>query len=193
MAEVVAEALADRDVTYVVSSPLERAQETAEPIAAQFGLAIATTSRLIEADNRFEGQQVRRRRRIAAQPPQLVASCATRSRRRGASRTGTIAQRMCAAVHAARDAAAGHEAVCVSPPAPDLDAAAVRRGPAALARPAPARVRLASLTTFHFEDGRVVAVAYARAGRAPARVSAGGAVRQGALTVRRLAVLVACS
>jgi len=38
MATAAAKALAERDVTYVVSSPLERAQETAEPIAAQFKL-----------------------------------------------------------------------------------------------------------------------------------------------------------
>ena len=34
MARLVADHLADRDITYVVASPLERAQETAAPIAA---------------------------------------------------------------------------------------------------------------------------------------------------------------
>ncbi|MGN6574915.1 MAG: histidine phosphatase family protein, partial [Nocardioides sp.] len=35
MAERVAEAVADRDITVVTASPLERAQETAEPVAAR--------------------------------------------------------------------------------------------------------------------------------------------------------------
>ena len=38
MADRVAEHLADRDITHVVASPLERAQETAAPIAAAHGL-----------------------------------------------------------------------------------------------------------------------------------------------------------
>src|SRR4051794_37595892 len=55
MAEVVAKHLADRDVTYVVSSPLERALETAAPIAAVHHLQIAKDARLIEAENHFQG------------------------------------------------------------------------------------------------------------------------------------------
>ncbi len=58
MAKAAAEALADRDVTYVVASPLERAQQTAEPIAAEFGLPIAIDDRLIESANFFEGKRV---------------------------------------------------------------------------------------------------------------------------------------
>ena len=44
------------DVTHVVSSPLERAQETAAPAAAMLGLEVATDDRLIEAANVFEGK-----------------------------------------------------------------------------------------------------------------------------------------
>ncbi|MEV6491954.1 histidine phosphatase family protein, partial [Actinoplanes sp. NPDC051633] len=58
MAKAGAEAVADRDVTYLVSSPLERAQETAEPFAAQFELDVATDVRLIESSNFFEGKKV---------------------------------------------------------------------------------------------------------------------------------------
>ena len=58
MAKAAAEALAGRDVTYVVGSPLERAQETAVPIAAEFKLDIATDTRLIESANYFEGKKV---------------------------------------------------------------------------------------------------------------------------------------
>lgn len=58
MAKAAAEALADRDIGYVVSSPLERARETAEPIAAQFELPVAVDDRLIESANWFEGKRV---------------------------------------------------------------------------------------------------------------------------------------
>src|SRR5213076_2456489 len=57
-AEIVAKALADADLTVVLASPLERAQETAAPIAALHGLDVQTDDGLIEADNRFEGKTV---------------------------------------------------------------------------------------------------------------------------------------
>src|SRR3954447_6261824 len=44
-----------RDVVAVIASPLQRAQETATPIAAAFGVQIATDPRIIEAGNHFEG------------------------------------------------------------------------------------------------------------------------------------------
>lgn len=56
MADRVAEHLAGRDIAYVVASPLERAQETAEPIAETHGVDLATDERLIEAGNVFEGK-----------------------------------------------------------------------------------------------------------------------------------------
>ena len=57
MAKAAAAAVADRDIRLVVSSPLERAVQTAEPIAAQFGLTIETDDRLIESANFFEGKR----------------------------------------------------------------------------------------------------------------------------------------
>ena len=44
-----------RDVTVLRSSPLERALETAAPLAAQFGLDVEIDERLIEPWNHFEG------------------------------------------------------------------------------------------------------------------------------------------
>ena len=49
MAKAAADFLAGRDVTLLLSSPLERARETAEPIAAQFGLPVTVDERLIRA------------------------------------------------------------------------------------------------------------------------------------------------
>ena len=50
-AEAVADALADHDIVLVVASPLQRAQETAAPIAARHGLDVATDPDLIESEN----------------------------------------------------------------------------------------------------------------------------------------------
>ena len=58
MAEMVATSVKDRDITYLVASPLERAQETAEPLAAKLGLPVQLDDRLIEADNKFQGLTV---------------------------------------------------------------------------------------------------------------------------------------
>ena len=50
--------LAKRDIAYLVSSPLERAQQTAGALEALTGLPIRTDERLIEAANQLEGRQV---------------------------------------------------------------------------------------------------------------------------------------
>jgi broad specificity phosphatase PhoE len=55
MAERIAETMAERDIRLVISSPLQRARETAEPLAKALGQEIGTDDRLIEAGNKFEG------------------------------------------------------------------------------------------------------------------------------------------
>ena len=85
-AQRVADWLADRDIVYVVASPLERAQETATPIAERHGLPIDTDDDLIESPNIFQGQ----RSRPATAPcatPATGGTCAIRARRRGVSPT----------------------------------------------------------------------------------------------------------
>jgi broad specificity phosphatase PhoE len=57
-AKAVAAWLAKRDIVHVVASPLERAQETAAPIAAEHGLPIDVDEALIESHNVFQGQRV---------------------------------------------------------------------------------------------------------------------------------------
>src|SRR6516165_8756543 len=56
-AKAAAAFLAGRDVALLLSSPLERALETAAPIAAQFGLEVRVDERLIEPWNHFEGER----------------------------------------------------------------------------------------------------------------------------------------
>src|ERR1700722_5403873 len=57
-AEIAARYLAARPVGHVVSSPLERARETAEPLVAALGLQLAIDDRFIEAENALEGTRI---------------------------------------------------------------------------------------------------------------------------------------
>ncbi len=68
MADGLREEFEDHDVRFVMSSPLERAIETATPTAEAFGLDIVQDDRLIEADNKFEGVPVNKNRWILAHP-----------------------------------------------------------------------------------------------------------------------------
>ena len=113
MAERAADALADRDVSHVISSPLERAQQTAAPVAAKHGLRIAIDDRLIEADNIFEGQRVGVGDGVLKNPKAWRHLYNPFTPSWGEPYV-ELAGRMRAAVSAARTAARGHEAVLVS-------------------------------------------------------------------------------
>ena len=55
MAARVADHFRDRDIVHIRSSPLERTQETAAPIAEILNLSVVIDARVIEAANYFEG------------------------------------------------------------------------------------------------------------------------------------------
>jgi len=57
MASAAADFFAERPVVALFCSPLERAQETARPVAERLGLDIVTDDRLIESWNHFEGMK----------------------------------------------------------------------------------------------------------------------------------------
>ena len=57
MAQTVAEWSKQFDLGAVFASPLQRAQETARPLAAAHNLEIVTNENLIEAANVFEGKK----------------------------------------------------------------------------------------------------------------------------------------
>ena len=113
MAQKVAEHLTGHDVTAVVASSLERAQETAEPIAAAHGVPVTTDDRVIEAGNYFEGRTFGVGDGALRQPrhwPKLVNPF----RPSWGEPYEQIAARMLAAIADVRDRARGHEAVVVS-------------------------------------------------------------------------------
>ncbi len=158
-AETVAAHLADHDVTQVISSPLQRAQETAAPLAVGHGRVVITDDRLIEAANRFQGQRV------------AVGDGALRSPRHWPKLYNPfrpswgeayleIAHRMLAAVHRARALASGHEAVCVSHQLPIWTLRRYLEGRRLWHDPRQRQCSLASLTSLVFADEQLVDIVY---------------------------------
>jgi broad specificity phosphatase PhoE len=159
MAKAAAQALADRDVTYLVASPLERAQQTAEPFAAQSKLPIGVDERLIEGANLFEGKRVAAGEGALRNPRYwyLLRNPFTPS---WGEAYDAVAQRMYAALMAAREAAEGHEAVCVSHQLPIWTLRRHMEHKRLWHDPRRRECALASLTSFHFEDVRLVGIEY---------------------------------
>jgi broad specificity phosphatase PhoE len=159
MAKAAAEALKDRDIAYVASSPLERALETAEPIAAQFTVGVETDGRLLESLNRFEGKTFGVGDGALKHPRNwwMLRDPFTPS---WGEPYRVIAQRMFAAVAAARDAARGREAVCVSHQLPIWTLRRHLERRRLWHDPRGRQCALASLTSVHFVDDLVVGVGY---------------------------------
>jgi broad specificity phosphatase PhoE len=160
MAKAAADFLAGRDVTVLRSSPLERARETAEPIAAQVGLSVEIDERLIEPWNHFEGLtfgvgdgSLRR--------PQHWAHLWNPLRPSWGEPYAEIAVRMRAAMADAAAAARGHEAVLVSHQLPIWVARRSIEGQRLWHHPRHRQCALASVTSFSYHAGEVVAVSYA--------------------------------
>ena len=174
MARDAAEALRGRDVTLVVASPLQRAQETAEPIAEAFGLPIHTDERLIESDNYFEGKTVGVGDG-AFQNPRHWPHLRNPFTPSWGEPYVVIARRMLAAAEAARDRAAGHEAVCVSHQLPIWTLRRYVEQRPLWHRPDRRQCGLASLTSITWEDDRIVTVTYSEPAGAAARRPGAGA------------------
>lgn len=159
MAQATAKWFTDRDVTALFSSPLERALETAAPIAELFGLEPVIDERLIEADNHFEGLTFGAGQGSLKHPrhwPFLINPI----RPSWGEPYKKIAMRMRSAVIAAKDAARGHEAVCVSHQLPiwTLRRYAERRR--LWHHPKHRQCELASVTSLVFQGDRLVEVTY---------------------------------
>ncbi|HEV7965265.1 MAG TPA: histidine phosphatase family protein [Actinoplanes sp.] len=175
MAEAAAKWLDGRDVAALYSSPMERAQETAEPLAQTLGLAVRTDDRLIEAANHFEGKtfgvgdgSLRR--------PEHWPFLWNPFRPSWGEPYEAIARRMLAVMADARDAARGHDAVCVSHQLPIWVTRRKVEGRRLWHNPARRECALASVTSVTYDDDRIVRVDYAEpAGDLSRRPSVPGA------------------
>ena len=159
MATQVAEALKDREITHLRASPLERARETAKPLAEARGLEIVTDERVIESTNVFEGQRFGKTVRPLRRPAAWRHLWNPFRPSWGEPYT-EIAARMMAAVHDAREAALGNEAVIVSHQLPIWVTRLHVEKRMFLHDPRKRQCTLCSLTSLHFRDDTLTQVAY---------------------------------
>jgi broad specificity phosphatase PhoE len=160
MAQLAALHLADHDVTHVVASSLTRAQETAQPIAAEHHLPITTDDRVIEAANSFEGTVVASMRPADFLRPRYWRRLTNPLRPSWGEPYAEIAARMLAAIDDAREAARGHEAVIVSHQLPIWTARNALMDRRLWHDPRKRECRLASLTSLTYEDGELESITY---------------------------------
>lgn len=159
MAARLGEFFADRDVAVVTASSLERAQESAAPVAAAHGLPVLVDDRLIEAGNHLEGMRIDGGRALLTHPRVWPRLCNPLTPSWGEPYE-RIADRMAAAADAARNAATGREAVLVTHQLPvetlrrDLEGRRLWHDPRAR------QCSLASVTTLMFLDDRLISIEY---------------------------------
>ena len=159
MALAAAEWLSDKGITRVVSSPLERAQQTAAPIAGKLDLPIEVDDRLIEAGNAFEGLRVGVGDGTL-RSPQHWWKLRNPFRPSWGEPYVEIAARMLAAVESARDTARGAAAVCVSHQLPIWVLRLHLEGRRYVHDPRRRQCGLASVTSVTYRGDRVAGIAY---------------------------------
>jgi broad specificity phosphatase PhoE len=161
MAARIADSVADRDITHVVSSPLERAVETAEPIAARLEIDVATDERLIEAENVFQGLRFGVGDGVLRHPRNWWHLRNPFRPSWGEPYQEVIA-RMMPAIADARSAASGHEALLVSHQLPIWITRCHVEGRRLAHDPRKRQCTLASLTSFTFLGDRIFSVGYSQ-------------------------------
>jgi broad specificity phosphatase PhoE len=164
MADRVAEHLAGRDITHIVASPLERAQETAVPVATLKALDVATDVRLIEAANVFEGTAFGVGDGALRKPANWKHLVNPFRPSWGEPYVDQVV-RMMGAMNAARDAARGHEAVCVSHQLPIWTVRSFVERRRLWHDPRKRQCTLTSLTSFTYQGDRIVSVGYSEPAR----------------------------
>ncbi len=160
MAHKAAEWFTGRDVVHLVSSPLERARQTAAPIADQLGLAVHVDDRLIEAANDFEGSRFGVGDGALKRPANWW-KLRNPWKPSWGEPYAEIAARMLAAAEAARDAARGHAAVCVSHQLPIWTLRLHLQGRRYIHDPRRRQCGLASVTSLVYDGDRLAEIAYA--------------------------------
>ena len=159
MADRAASALANSDIAAVISSPMERAQQTAAPIAKTHRVEIVTNSDLIEAENIFEGKRVSVGDGVLKQP-KTWRHLWNPFKPSWGEPYDTVATRMSAAIESARAQAQGREAVLVSHQLPIWIARLAAENRRLWHDPRSRQCTLASVTSLTFDDEGLVAITY---------------------------------
>lgn len=158
MADAAADFFAERDVVAVFASPLERAQETAQSTAGRMNLVVQTDRGLIESANVLEGKAVSLAH-LALSPRnwQYLWNPFTPS---WGEPYRQVANRVRQAAERARDAARGHEAVCVSHQLPIYVTRLAAEGKRLWHNPTSRQCALGSVTSFTFDGDELAEVTY---------------------------------
>jgi broad specificity phosphatase PhoE len=160
MAHAVAEWSKTLNLGAIHSSPLQRAQETSAPIIANHDLKLTTDSNLIEARNIFEGKKFELGSGVLRHPKSWRYLWNPWRPSWGEPYTELI-NRMLEGLFAARDAASGKDAICVSHQLPIWILRSAIEGRRLLHDPRKRECSLASVTSFELNtDGMISSVSY---------------------------------
>jgi broad specificity phosphatase PhoE len=159
MAAAAADYFAERPVAAVFASPLDRAQETAQPVAERLGLEIVTDERLIESGNVLEGKTISLA--TLALNPANWRYLWNPFRPSWGEPYKDVAARMRAVIEQARDAARGREAVCVSHQLPIWVSRLAAEHERLWHNPNTRQCALGSVTSLAFSDDELATVSYA--------------------------------
>ncbi|GAB3617304.1 histidine phosphatase family protein [Okibacterium endophyticum] len=145
-----------RQITRLVSSPLQRARESAAPIAERFGLEIETDERLVEPHNFFEGKRMRR----ALRNPLNWRALRDPSKPSWGEAYSSIVGRMLAVIEGTWSTTDGGDVVLVSHQLPIWMVHSSLAGIRLAHDPRNRRCALSSVTTLEHSDERFVEVGY---------------------------------
>lgn len=155
MAQVIADWSKSIDLGAVHASPLQRAQETAAPIARAHSLDITTDEKLIEAANIFEGKKFELGSGVLRHPSSWKHLVNPWKPSWGEPYEEQIS-RMLAAVFQVRDAAQGKDAIVVSHQLPIWILRSAIEGRRLIHDPRKRQCTLASVTSIHFDDEAMI-------------------------------------
>jgi broad specificity phosphatase PhoE len=158
MAAAAADFFAERPVAALFASPLERAQETAQPVAERLGLEIVTDERLTESVNVLEGKTVTLAR-LALNPANWRYLWNPFRPSWGEPYPQVVA-RMRQVIDRAREAAPGQEAICVSHQLPIWVSRLAAEHRHLWHNPNNRQCALGSVTSFTFDGDELAGVSY---------------------------------
>jgi broad specificity phosphatase PhoE len=159
MASAAADFFSERPVVALFCSPMERAQETARPVAERLGLEIVIDDRLIESWNHFEGMKFGVGDGSLRRPghwPYLLNPF----RPSWGEPYRAVAARVLDMMDTARKAAVGAEAVCVSHQLPIWVTRRMVENKRLWHNPTSRECALGSVTSFTYTGDRLTGVSY---------------------------------